>query len=252
MKLNRKIIPLAVAAVCLSSIATGVMGADVPDYGEEWTGSEHKTPPAYGEEWKGSDTTTETASIPVITPSFSDVPSTHWAFYYIEDCRNLNLFDGYLDGTFRPESNITRSEAMKVCVSEMALPLETPSTPSFSDVGKESWYYSYVETGKDLLPYRDDIQGAGIFKPDTAITREDAVYMLVKSLGYERYVYTVEYSILNKFSDRSDISPDLEAYMAVAIKHNLIDGYDDGTVMPKSNLTRAEFAALLSRAGIRK
>lgn len=248
MDIKKIIITLVMMVTFCGSVAGGVLGADVPNYGEEWEGADHVPPPEYGEEWEGSKTNGNIISNLPDSPSFSDVPPTHWAYQYIEGCRAMNLVDGYLDGSFRPENTITRSEALKVCVLEMGLELISPQEPTFSDVSSSSWYYTYVETGKNLLPYRNNIQGIGCFMPEEAITREDVVYMLVNSLGYSRYVQSVDYSVLNEFSDRGTISSDIEAYMAIAVKYNLIDGYDNGTLMPKNNLTRAEFTALLYRA----
>ena len=60
----------------------------------------------YGAEWGGY---TEPTS-----QKYSDVPSSHWAFDAINRASSKNWFNGYLDGTFRPNDSITRAEALKV------------------------------------------------------------------------------------------------------------------------------------------
>jgi hypothetical protein len=44
------------------------------------------------------------------TSIFSDVPYDHWAAEYIKTAVNAGWFSGYLDGTFRPDKNITSEE----------------------------------------------------------------------------------------------------------------------------------------------
>ena len=46
--------------------------------------------------------------------SFSDVPSDHWAAAQIGKATALGWLSGYPDGTFRPESSLTRAEACAI------------------------------------------------------------------------------------------------------------------------------------------
>jgi hypothetical protein len=47
---------------------------------------------------------------------FDDVPSTHWAAGYINIVSNLCIVNGYGDGNFGPEDNVTYEQAVKMCV----------------------------------------------------------------------------------------------------------------------------------------
>ena len=51
-----------------------------------------------------------------IQGQFSDVPVNHWANGYINYAASLNFVNGYPDGTFRPDSNITYAEIIKIMV----------------------------------------------------------------------------------------------------------------------------------------
>ena len=44
------------------------------------------------------------------TPYFSDVPSTHWAFRYIQKLKELGITTGYGDGRYGPEDPVTRAQ----------------------------------------------------------------------------------------------------------------------------------------------
>lgn len=45
---------------------------------------------------------------------FTDVPKTHWAASYIYSAIGMNWINGYSDGTFKPDSNITRAEVVTI------------------------------------------------------------------------------------------------------------------------------------------
>lgn len=47
---------------------------------------------------------------------FSDVSSTHWAAGYIKEAVDLAWITGYLDGTFKPDNNITLEEGATVAL----------------------------------------------------------------------------------------------------------------------------------------
>ncbi len=53
-----------------------------------------------------------------LTSSFRDVPSNHWAFVAIETMRSEGVFNGFQDGTFRPNEPITRAQ-MAVVLSNV-------------------------------------------------------------------------------------------------------------------------------------
>ena len=46
--------------------------------------------------------------------SFTDVSSGHWAKTYIDRLSSLGIVDGYADGSFLPEKELTCGEFMKM------------------------------------------------------------------------------------------------------------------------------------------
>ena len=46
-------------------------------------------------------------TIMAVSPSFSDVPGTHWASAEITEAVNRGITNGYDDGTFRPTASVT-------------------------------------------------------------------------------------------------------------------------------------------------
>ena len=84
--------------------------------------------------------------------SFSDVPDSYWAAKYINFAATRGWVTGYADGTFKPESHITRAEVAAVTCrllersadqSYIRANLDTlPRT--FTDMTESHWAYWYA------------------------------------------------------------------------------------------------------------
>ena len=57
-------------------------------------------------------------------PRFSDVPKTHWAYKYVEAVADAGFINGYPDGTFRPDRNVSYNEALTMIVALMGYTLK--------------------------------------------------------------------------------------------------------------------------------
>ncbi len=83
------------------------------------------------------------------TPSYSDVPTTHWAYKYIEYLKSKNIMEGYSDGTFRPDNPPEYAKRFTIAVvlaRAKGLALDpAPTTPSFADVATTDPYFKEVE-----------------------------------------------------------------------------------------------------------
>jgi hypothetical protein len=103
------------------------------------------------------------------TPTFSDVPPSNPFYVFIETAHNRGIIQGYLDGTFRWQNNVTRGQAMKIIVGSRGWPIYTPATPTFSDVPPTNPFYQWIETAYN----RGIIQGYtdGTFRWQNDITR---------------------------------------------------------------------------------
>ena len=45
---------------------------------------------------------------------FSDITSTHWAYKHIQEAANAGWLEGFEDGTFRPDEEITYEQALTI------------------------------------------------------------------------------------------------------------------------------------------
>jgi N-acetylneuraminic acid mutarotase len=102
-------------------------------------------------------------------PHFSDVPTTHTFYTFIETAYNRGIISGYSDGTFRPGNDVTRGQLCKIIVLAEEWPIDTTGGPHFSDVPTTHTFYDYVETAYNhgiISGYSD-----GTFRPGNSATR---------------------------------------------------------------------------------
>jgi hypothetical protein len=88
--------------------------------------------------------TSPPASTPTVCPlQFTDVPpgSTFYPFVHCMVC--LGIINGYPDGTFRPNNNVTRGQLSKI-VSNSAGFNDQPVGQQFQDVSLGSTFYVYI------------------------------------------------------------------------------------------------------------
>jgi hypothetical protein len=114
-------------------------------------------------------------------PTFSDVPTTHTFYQHIETAYQHGVISGYADGTFRPQSDVTRGQLTKIVVlSEGWTPINPPQ-PTFSDVPPSSPFYGYIETAYSsgiISGYSD-----GTFRPGNSATRGQIAKIVHNALG---------------------------------------------------------------------
>ncbi len=112
------------------------------------------------------------------TATFADVPTSHWAYKYIEYCVAQGIVNGYWDG-YHPDENVNRAQmavyvARAVAGGDDNVP-DGPTTATFSDVPTSHWAYKYIEycVAHDIVHgYWDG------YHPDELVTRAQmAVYV---------------------------------------------------------------------------
>ncbi len=152
------------------------------------------------------------------TVSFSDVPDGAWYADAVETLASLGMFTGYPDGTFHPNSTITRAEfaAAALSFADMA-----PSARcSFPDVSAQDWFYPYVASAAEygwIGGYPD-----GSFRPSGSITRAEVAVIVNHMLGR-----TPDQSFVDRSLDRlvsfSDLNSSYWAFYPIMEASNSHD-----------------------------
>ncbi len=111
---------------------------------------------------------------------FPDVKKNAWYYQAVTRLTGMNIFSGYLDGTFQPDRPITRGEFAAVSVKFANL-IEPDEEINFSDVDKDDWYYSWVK----LAAYYGWVGGYpdGTFRPNEYISRVEVCSIVNRMLG---------------------------------------------------------------------
>lgn len=119
---------------------------------------------------------------PSTKAAFSDVPDGHSYKEAITTLNAFNIINGYTDGTFAPDKTITRAEFTKIIVYMLGYGSFTTPINSFSDLPESHWANSNIKVAYDkgiVSGFEDNT-----FRPDNAVTYEQALKMLVCTLGY--------------------------------------------------------------------
>jgi len=167
-----------------------------------------------------------------VKPALKDI-SGHWAEANISKLVNTGAISGYPDGTFKPDSSITRAEFATVLVK--ALNLESRSGKVFNDTTGH-WAKDAISTaaGHGIVNGYDTTT----FGPDNLITREQMAVMISKAANLNG-------GEGKTFADNNQIADWAKAAVAATSGKNIISGYPDNTFRPKANATRAEAVTVI-------
>lgn len=156
--------------------------------------------------------------------------SGHWAEDVISDWANKGLANGYPDGTFRPNKDISRAEFIKLVNN--AFEYTEEKEISFTDVSEDQWFYSTIKVASSsgYIQGYDD----GSMRPNKPITREEVATIISRITNLEGR----EKGVI-RFSDAANIGWS-KGFVGAVVVEGYMQGYPDGTFMPQKYITRAE------------
>ena len=160
----------------------------------------------------------------------------HWASKEIQYLVDEGIVDGYPDGSFRPNKDVTRAEFMKMING--AFDLRKEGKVPFSDVNTGDWYYNYIAVGTGegyITGYEDNT-----VRPNRTITRQEAATMVGKALGLKE----LNQANMN-FTDSNNISNWADGWINAVVEEEYMQGYPEGTFLPKKEISRAETAKII-------
>ncbi len=117
--------------------------------------------------------------------AFSDVAEDASYLEAVTMLSKLGIINGYEDGTFLPDNTITRAEAAKVLVCALNAEDSAKGMADqelFTDVPKTHWAAGYVNYAANFGIIAG--RGNGIFDPESPVSYEEIVKMVVAMLGY--------------------------------------------------------------------
>jgi hypothetical protein len=170
---------------------------------------------------------------------FNDVLENHTFFNFVEKLRLNLIVQGYDGHIYKPNSYISREEALKMIMESAEVPLnEKIRFNDYTDVLTSDWSYKYIQNGsiEGIVRGYDD----GFFRPRKNVSRIEFLKMVLNA----GEVIT-DNTYVNPFPDLANDFWGTE-YVKTAVKGNIISGYSDGLFKPDQAITRAEAAKIVS------
>lgn len=174
-------------------------------------------------------------------PAMNDI-ANHWARNPIVTLAGMDILGGYPDGSFRPDTNVTRAEFAAMLSRAVNLSSRPQAADRFTDAAGFDWAKgaigATVEAG--LMGGLPD----GTFGAARGISRAEIAVILerVVNRGHVR-VRTAP----NAVSFADNIPAWARAGVQFAASTGILRGFADNTFRPERIATRAEVAAILYR-----
>ena len=185
------------------------------------------------------------AAITSETTAYKDVAGNHWAADYITYLSSQGLMQGETnklgEQLFNPSRNLTRAEFAVIVArylkldtsQEISLPYQDRSDiPGWSLGAIRAVYAAGIMTGQD-------VKGELYFYPRSNISRQEAMAVIGRILT-DKYP-----SEEQEFTDAEQISAWAKEHVERLVTLGLVSGYEDDTIKPLANITRAEIAKIL-------
>ncbi|MBE7050430.1 MAG: hypothetical protein E7394_06610 [Ruminococcaceae bacterium] len=192
---------------------------------------------------KFNDITVEVIPTPsdettAVTGGYSDTHG-HFSMDAVKYLSDMNIINGYGDGTFRPNNSVTRSEFAKMIAT--AFLVEANGSSEFSDVNKSDWYYDCITAlASNGILLGDD----GKFRPNEFITRQDATLVVSRVLSYLGQNFDKSEAV---FTDEENIASYAKDAVSAMKNAGIVVG-SNGMFYPTSDITRGEAAVIVCRA----
>jgi hypothetical protein len=165
---------------------------------------------------------------------FPDVALDHWASAQITNLVERGVIGGYPDGSFRPESPVTRSQFAKMLC--LALGISSAGASEFTD-SQGHWAEGYIQA----LALRGVVGGYpdGTFKPEAQISRAEICAIIARALDLTQGPTPAA------FPDIADhwAAPNIR----LIASNGIVNGYTDGSFKPNASAKRSEVSAIVYR-----
>ncbi|WP_130862543.1 S-layer homology domain-containing protein [Bacilliculturomica massiliensis] len=202
-----------------------------------------------GNHEEGSDPpqTVITSGGVTVGPECSDMKG-HWAEQEIRALLEKGIVTGYQDGTFRPDSRVTRAEFSQIIHQAFAINAGAEKG-KFIDVKTGDWYYAAVMSlcNAGIVSGTD----AGHFSPDDDITREQMAFILKGTAENIKLDLAIKRNY-KPFRDDSAVSDYAKEAVRTMYQAGIVNGVADEAAdgyryLPKEGATRAEVATIVMK-----
>jgi len=177
--------------------------------------------------------------------NFSDLLASHPNAFAIEKLKELGYVSGYPDGTFKPDQQVTRAEAVAIILKASGIKADgLTSKLSFTDVSDKDWFYPMIRTGVSLQKLKgyDD----NTFRPNNPINLVEA---LATTLSFYR-VRLLNYPLSERLYEGLNKDDWYGVRAQYAKDNNIIEPDENGKVEAGAILTRGQLSEMIYRTHI--
>jgi predicted CoA-binding protein len=168
---------------------------------------------------------------------FEDVATSHWAKSFIDGLLDQDILEGFPDGDFRPDDELTWGQFAAMMTQAFGDPTPVRDLDGFPSLNTEHWAYEDLQS-----LYRMGFDFPAI-NPDQTLTRLEILSMLVERFEFEP---VGEPDLVDVFRDGSAIPAEQRELMVAAMANGLLVNYPDVRTLSVTNVaTRAEMAVML-------
>lgn len=164
--------------------------------------------------------------------SYTDVAEDSAYYEAVEALGKLGVVEGFEDGSYKPEEEVTRAQmaAFIARIQGFGETAKATANTQFEDVTSSHWASGYIAQAANQGIVNG--YGNGKFGPDDKVTYEQAVKMIMCTLGYE------------PFATNNGGYP--TGYLTAATRYGVADGVSNAVV--GTNANRGTIAQLLNNA----
>ncbi|MBF2065814.1 MAG: S-layer homology domain-containing protein [Calothrix sp. C42_A2020_038] len=175
---------------------------------------------------------------------FSDVSANHWAKDFIAELAALEILEGFPDGTFRPDEQVTRAQFAAI-LNQAFERIKVRNAIQFRDVSTAYWAYNAIREAYQM-GFINPVT-ANRFNPTQALSRLEVLISLARGLNYT-FSGSSE-AILTAYNDAASIRSDVRSAVAALTMRGIVVNYPDVQTLNADKVaTRAEVSALIYKA----
>lgn len=169
--------------------------------------------------------------------SFPDVKASNYFYDAIQSLSEREIINGYPDGKFHPQDQVTRGQAAKIIAGVLGLDIKNTSNPNFIDVKTNHPFYGVIAA----LAEKGIIVGTGngTFKPNEPIQRNHLAKIIAEAF---------ELKAANTDFPFKDVPKEYQNYVASLYENGITTGKTSTLFDGKASTTRGEFAVFIHRA----
>jgi hypothetical protein len=172
----------------------------------------------------------------------------HWSQEVVYKAFVLDLISGYPDGTFRPEEELSQVEAIVLFMRAAGYDLDNnkmrASTSGIAGVNfpQLSWGTEYIQQA--VVDNLIEEKWLASFAGERPVNRAQIADLISR-------LFQLPLNQLNSFdepfNDLLQAAPELRAAIIAVAQYDIIEGFENGSFCPNSNLKRGQAAAILAK-----